>query len=72
VDAGLVYASDAKAAGDDVAVVPVPNAEEVVNVNPITVLSDSEQPRAAQDWVSLVLSADGQDVLADLGFGPVR
>jgi molybdate transport system substrate-binding protein len=72
VDAGLVYASDAKAAGDDVAVVPVPNAEEVVNVNPITVLSDSEQLRAAQDWVSLVLSADGQDVLADLGFGPVR
>jgi molybdate transport system substrate-binding protein len=72
VDAGLVYASDAQAAGDDVAVVPVANADEVINVNPIAVLSESDEQRAAQDWVELVLSADGQRVLADLGFGPVR
>ena len=72
VDAGLVYASDARAAGDDVAVVPVANADEVINVNPIAVLSQSDEQRAAQDWVELVLSADGQRVLADLGFGPVR
>jgi molybdate transport system substrate-binding protein len=55
-----------------VAVVPVANADEVINVNPIAVLSESDEQRAAQDWVELVLSADGQRVLADLGFGPVR
>jgi molybdate transport system substrate-binding protein len=70
VDAGLVYVSDAQAAGDDVAVVPVPHASEVVNVDPIAVLTDSENKEAAQQWVDLVLSDDGQGVLADLGFGP--
>jgi molybdate transport system substrate-binding protein len=70
VDAGLVYVSDAQAAGDDVAVVPVPSASEIVNVDPISVLTDSENKEAAQQWVDLVLSDDGQGVLADLGFGP--
>lgn len=70
VDAGLVYASDAQAAGDDVIVVPVPNASEVVNVDPIAVLTDNENPKEAQEWVDLVLSDHGQGVLADLGFGP--
>lgn len=71
VDAGLVYASDAKAAGADVRVVPVADASEVVNVDPIAVLSDSENAEAAQDWVDLVLSERGAAVLGDLGFGPV-
>jgi molybdate transport system substrate-binding protein len=70
VDAGLVYVSDAQAAGDDVAAVPVPLASEVVNVDPIAVLAASDQPGAARNWVDLVLSERGQTVLADLGFGP--
>jgi len=71
VDAGLVYASDAQAAGDDVTVVPVEGADEVVNVDPIAVLSESEQPEAARNWVDLVLSEQGAALLDDLGFGPV-
>ena len=71
VDAGLVYASDARAAGDDVTVVPVEGADEVVNVDPIAVLAESEHPEAASDWVDLVLSERGATLLADLGFGPV-
>jgi molybdate transport system substrate-binding protein len=72
VDAGLVYASDAEAAGSEVAVVPVPEAAEIVNVDPIVVLQDSQRPAAAADWVDLVLSRRGQAVLNELGFGPVR
>jgi len=71
VDAGLVYASDAQAAGDDVTVVPVEGSAEVVNVDPIAVLSESEQPEEARAWVDLVLSEQGAAVLDDLGFGPV-
>lgn len=71
VDAGLVYASDAQAAGDDVTVVPVEGSDEVVNVDPIAVLSESQQPEAARNWVDLVLSEQGATLFDDLGFGPV-
>jgi molybdate transport system substrate-binding protein len=71
VDAGLVYASDAQAAGDDVVVVPVEGSDEVVNVDPIAVLAESKHPEAARDWVDLVLSEQGATLLDDLGFGPV-
>jgi len=70
VDAGLVYASDAQAAGDAVSVVDTARAAEVVNVDPIAVVAATEHPAQAQAWVDLVLSADGQQVLSDLGFGP--
>jgi molybdate transport system substrate-binding protein len=71
VDAGLVYASDAQGAGEDVTVVPVLGSDEVVNVDPIAVLSESKQPQAARDWVDLVLSEQGAALFDDLGFGPV-
>ncbi|MGH1562002.1 molybdate ABC transporter substrate-binding protein [Mumia sp. DW29H23] len=70
VDAGLVYRSDALAAGDDVESVEAENASEVVNVNPITVLKDAENADDAQAFVDLVLSDPGQKILADHGFGP--
>lgn len=70
VDAGLVYVSDALAAGEEVTVVEVENADQVVNADPIAAITTSEQGDAAQDWVDLVLSDEGQQVLADLGFGP--
>ena len=70
VDAGLVYASDAQAAGEEVIVVEVDNAAEVVNADPIAVITTSENAEQAQEWVDLVLSEEGQQVLAELGFGP--
>jgi molybdate transport system substrate-binding protein len=69
VDAGIVYASDAKTAGNNVTVVPITNADQVINAYPIVVLKDSSQPGAARAWVSLVRSSAGQQVLADDGFG---
>ena len=71
VDAGLVYVTDARSAGDDVHTVELAGSELVVNDYPIAILRDSDDPAAAQDWVDLVLSPEGQDALADLGFRPV-
>ncbi|WP_370618143.1 molybdate ABC transporter substrate-binding protein [Mumia sp. Pv 4-285] len=70
VDAGLVYRSDALAAGDAIETVDAENASEVVNVNPITVLAGSRATDDAQAFVDLVLSDEGQQILADHGFGP--
>ena len=70
VDAGLVYASVAKAAGDKVDVVRAENASEVVNVDPIAAVKGSEKADAAKDWIGLVTGTEGQEVLASHGFGP--
>jgi molybdate transport system substrate-binding protein len=67
-DAGLVYRTDARGAGDKVTAVDFPEADEVINVYPIGMLTDSQNPEAAQAFIDLVLSAEGQQVLADAGF----
>ena len=70
VDAGLVYASDAKAAGDKVDVVQAENAAEVVNVDPIAAVKGGKNPDATRDWIDLVTGTEGQEVLESHGFGP--
>jgi len=70
VDAGLVYVSDAQAAGDDVHVVEVPEADQVLNSDVIAVLSDADDSEDAQAWVDLVTSDEGQQVLKSYGFLP--
>jgi molybdate transport system substrate-binding protein len=70
VDAGLVYASDAKSAGDTVDVVRAENASDVVNVDPIAAVKGGKNRGAADDWIDLVTSTEGQEVLASHGFGP--
>ena len=69
-DAGLVYASDAQAAGADVRMFPVPGSEEARNSYLVTVVDQADEPDLARDWADLVLSTEGQDVLAEAGFGP--
>lgn len=67
-DAGLVYASDAAAAGDDVATVDVPEAADHANsylVAPLTQASDAE---LAAGFVELVTGPEGRAALADAGF----
>jgi len=70
VDAGLVYVSDAQAAGDKVDVVQAENASEVVNVDPIATVKGSTNVDAAKDWIALVTGPDGQKLLESYGFGP--
>ena len=68
VDAALVYRTDVLAAGDTVEGIDLPEAEDAVNDYPVAVLAESPNPDAAQAFVDLVLSADGQDVLTGAGF----
>jgi molybdate transport system substrate-binding protein len=70
VDAGLVYASDAEAAGDDVHVVAVPEARRVLTADVVAALSDAGSRSDATAWVDLVTSARGQQVLRQAGFLP--
>ena len=68
VDAGFVYVSDAQAAGDTVETIEVDRASEVINSDPIAVVAATELLEEAQDWVDLVLSQEGQEVLSSYGF----
>ena len=70
VDAGLVYVSDARAAGAKVDVVEVENSSDVVNVDPIAAVKGSKNAEAARDWIDLVTGTHGQKVLESHGFGP--
>ncbi|MBA2465335.1 MAG: molybdate ABC transporter substrate-binding protein [Nocardioidaceae bacterium] len=69
-DAGIVYATDAVAAGDAVRTLAVPDADVVPNSYPIAVLGGAKEPELARAWVDLVLSDQGQGILLDAGFGP--
>ena len=68
VDAALVYASDVVSAGDEVEGIEFPEAQDAVNDYPICVLADAPNPEAAQAFVDLVRSDEGQRALADAGF----
>lgn len=67
-DAGLVYATDAKAAGDKVEIVEIPRANEVVNSYPIAATISAKNKEAAQKFIDAVLSEKGQAVLKKYGF----
>lgn len=68
-DAGLVYVTDAAAAGDAVRAIQVPEVGRQVLEYPIAVLEQSREPDLAQEFVDLVLSVDGREILTDAGFG---
>lgn len=68
VDAGLVYATDVKAAGSQVKGITIPAAQNVSTSYPIAVLTDSTNPKQAQDFVDQVLSGKGRAVLQEAGF----
>lgn len=67
-DAGLVYATDAVAAGDDVETVEIPGAEDRLTTYYAASLTQGADPELARAWLDLVTSADGQAVLDEAGF----
>ncbi len=67
-DAGLVYVTDVKSAGDKVEGIDIPEAAELSNSYPIAVVDGSANAAAAEVFVEYVESADGQQILADHGF----
>ena len=67
-DAGLVYATDAVAAGSDVETVEIDGAEDALTTYFVATLDQSEDSTLADAWMDLVLSDEGQQALADAGF----
>ncbi len=72
-DAGLVYRTDAVAAGDDVAEVAIADADDVTTTYVVAPLSGADGARAnlAADFVGLVRSEEARAVFTDAGFGEV-
>lgn len=69
-DAGLVYTTDAAAAGDRVETIEVYDQEdEVINYYPIALIAGSDQSALPRAWVDFVQGPAAQDVLDAAGFG---
>lgn len=68
-DAGLVYVTDAKAAGAKVLAIPLGLDKPTVNLYPIAAVNTSKVPDIAQGFITLVTGPGGQKVLLEAGFG---
>ena len=68
-DAGLVYVTDVRAAGDQVKGIPFTESGQAVNTYPIAALTSSNQSELAGQFVALVKGSEGQQALAAAGFG---
>ncbi|MFI5427489.1 molybdate ABC transporter substrate-binding protein [Aeromicrobium sp. UC242_57] len=67
-DAGLVYVTDVKGAGDKVNGVPFPESADLVNTYPIAALSGSKNLETAQAFAAFVAGPEGQAILSAAGF----
>ncbi len=70
VDAGIVYATDAQAAGDSAVGLDIAAEHNVIAVYPIAVLKQSGTPGGAAAFKAFVLSPAGQGIMAKYGFAP--
>jgi molybdate transport system substrate-binding protein len=68
-DAGLVYATDAVAAGDSVETIQVPGAEEQRTTYVAATLEQAGDADLAQAWVDFLTSEQGRAALTEAGFG---
>ncbi|MDQ7993936.1 MAG: molybdate ABC transporter substrate-binding protein [Propionicimonas sp.] len=68
-DAGLVYATDALAAGDTVTAIAFPEAAAATNRYPIALLAAAPQPTLAAAFLELVTGDEGRAVFDRAGFG---
>ena len=67
-DAGIVYVTDVKSAGDKVVGVTIATDQNVTTTYPIVAIKASTQAATAAAFVAYVLSPAGQQVLAAAGF----
>jgi molybdate transport system substrate-binding protein len=68
VDAGLVYVTDVRAAGDKVEGIVIPSDVNASTTYPIAVLGGANNAALARAFVAYVLSAPGRKVLSADGF----
>jgi len=69
-DAGFIYTSDANTAGDKLKSFKLPASAQATATYPIGIVTGSKNAKAAQQWIDLVMSPQGQQVLVSDGFGP--
>jgi molybdate transport system substrate-binding protein len=69
VDAGVVYVTDVRAAGDKVTGIAIPDAQNATTDYPIAALTHARNAALAAAFVSYVESAAGKAVLTAAGFG---
>jgi len=69
-DAGIVYTTDVKAAGNKVAGVAIADADNVVATYPIAAVKASPNLGLAQAFIAFVTSSQGQAKLETFGFLP--
>ncbi len=70
-DAGIVYITDITVdAADKVGKLDIPDALNTIATYPVAPTSDSKNPGLAQAFIDLILSPEGQGVLAKYGFIP--
>jgi len=67
-DAAIVYRTDAATAKDKVEVIAIPPEVNVVAEYPIAALTKAKDPALAKEFVDLVLSHAGREVLSRHGF----
>jgi molybdate transport system substrate-binding protein len=67
-DAGMVYQTDVKSAGDKVKGIDFPEASNAINDYPIAALTEAKNPTAANAWIAFLLSAEARQVFTDMGF----
>lgn len=69
-DAGIVYVSDADAAGNEVRLIEIPDPVNIVASYPIAAVT-GEDEALADAFIGYVLSPEGQATLTEYGFEPV-
>jgi molybdate transport system substrate-binding protein len=67
-DAGVVYVTDVRAAGDRAEGIDIPDPVNVVARYPIAVLEDTPHRPMADAFVAFVLGAEGRAILEKFGF----
>ena len=70
-DAGIVYVTDAVAAGDQVHVVDIPDEVNVTATFPVAILAGGDEALGSA-FVAYLLSGEGQATLERYGFQPVK
>ncbi len=67
-DAGIVYRTDARTAGDKVTLVSIPPDVNVTADYLVAILAGAPAPELAQAWLALLLGPEGSERLRAAGF----
>ncbi len=69
-DAGFVYATDVRAAGSAARALELPSSIQAEVRYPVAILRSTERRQEAEEFIELLLSPAGQELLREEGFAP--